>query len=231
MRAPGGPTRGHSKLQPMFGYTFLKRPVLRARAVQEIEALKCITQPDVHLAYLDRIQTAAERQFFAALLPSFRGFQSTVAASEAPALIASHVATHVPASALAHAWAQELARATHTFAAITHAQRLQIILKRVEDDACRKFHTDRYDLRMFCTYVGKGTEWLEEQHVNRSALVAGTNDQIVKDWSKVRHIEAGQLAIFQGEASAQNRNKGIVHRSPPIEREGGMRIIFRVDPV
>ena len=44
-----GPTRGHSELPSLLGHTFLNRQVLRACAVPEIEALKCIEQPDVHL--------------------------------------------------------------------------------------------------------------------------------------------------------------------------------------
>lgn len=88
-----GPTPGHSELPSLLGYTFLNSQVLRACAVPEIEAVK-----QMHRA--------------TRCTP-----QCNSAESEALALIASHV----PASAFAHAGAQELALATNTFAAIINA--------------------------------------------------------------------------------------------------------------
>jgi hypothetical protein len=215
----------------MFGYTFFKRSALRACAVSQLADLTLIQQPDVNLVYWDRILTSGQQDFFQSLLPEFTGFQGTVDAAEIDAFLRTNLLREVGGGAEAAAWADELVAATQVFLSLTRAQRAQIIVKKVADDACRKFHTDRYDLRLFCTYVGKGTEWLADAYVNRKALVTGTNEEIVRDWTQVKRLAPGQIAIFQGEASSENRNKGIVHRSPPIEREGGQRIIFRVDPV
>ena len=52
-------------------------------------------------------------------------------------------------------------------------------LRVISDDSCRKFHTDGYPLRLFTTYLGRGTEWLPEKATNRKGL-GKSNDLIVK---------------------------------------------------
>jgi len=102
-------------------------------------------------------------------------------------------------------------------------------LRIIADDACRKFHTDGYPLRLFTTYWGKGTEWLPEDAVDRSAL--GTqNDRIVRVPAMIRQMEAGEVGILKGESPSSARSVlGIVHRSPEMTQPGEKRIILRVD--
>ncbi|MBV6644046.1 MAG: DUF1826 domain-containing protein [Cyclobacteriaceae bacterium] len=102
-------------------------------------------------------------------------------------------------------------------------------LRIIEDNACTKFHTDGYPLRLFTTYTGKGTEWLPEKAVNRTAL--GTaNEEIVKDQSQIHQMVAGEVGILKGELPKRRKSiKGIVHRSPEISQTSEKRIILRVD--
>lgn len=69
---------------------------------------------------------------------------------------------------------------THQIFEITSASKLRLILKIVTDDACRKFHTDAYDLRLLCTYKGKATEWVEESSAKRSLLKTVKMNQSLK---------------------------------------------------
>lgn len=102
-------------------------------------------------------------------------------------------------------------------------------LKVISDDSCRKFHIDGYSLRLFTTYVGKGTEWLPEKAVNRLAL-GKANELIVKDPSLVQRMNAFDVGILKGELPRRSqRVRGIVHRSPQISKAGEKRIILRVD--
>ncbi len=102
-------------------------------------------------------------------------------------------------------------------------------LRIVDNDACTKFHIDGYDLRLFATYYGLGTEWLPEEALSRSAL-GSTNELIVKDETKIRRVGTGHIAILKGELpNRRNPVKGIVHRSPKISHSGEKRIILRVD--
>ena len=102
-------------------------------------------------------------------------------------------------------------------------------LKVISDNACHKFHTDGYSLRLFTTYLGKGTQWLPENNVNRNAL-GKTNELIVKDSNRIQQMETMEVGILKGEPRMERRTAhGIVHRSPEIEPTGEKRVILRVD--
>ncbi len=102
-------------------------------------------------------------------------------------------------------------------------------LRVVKNDACTKFHLDGYDLRLFTTYYGPGTEWLPEKAVNRSAL-GKRNELIVKSPELIQRMQTYDVAILKGERPNQvNDTPGIVHRSPAILKTGGKRIIMRLD--
>ncbi|HAP61763.1 MAG TPA: hypothetical protein DCR93_20445 [Cytophagales bacterium] len=124
---------------------------------------------------------------------------------------------------------QDLIMITRDFLAFSKNGSGQIHLKVVRDDACRKFHTDGYRLRLFTTYYGRGTEWLPERATNRAAL-GKNNEKIVKDPALVKRMEPFQVGILKGEVpNTIHTVKGIVHRSPPIAQAGERRLIHRVD--
>ncbi|MEM1409081.1 MAG: DUF1826 domain-containing protein [Bacteroidota bacterium] len=102
-------------------------------------------------------------------------------------------------------------------------------LKVVANNACTKFHVDGYQLRLFSTYYGPGTEWLPEDAVNRRAL-GTTNECIIVGPNKIQQMKAGHVAILKGELPGKrNSVGGIVHRSPAITETHEKRIILRVD--
>jgi len=102
-------------------------------------------------------------------------------------------------------------------------------LKVVSNNACSKFHVDGYSLRLFTTYLGKGTEWIPESATNRNAL-GKSNELILKDPSRIQQMKPFEVGILKGELSNRLRLvKGIVHRSPEIDQLNKKRIILRVD--
>ena len=101
-------------------------------------------------------------------------------------------------------------------------------LRMVDHNACAKFHTDGYYLRLFTTYLGPGTEWLPEEAVDREAL--GTdNEQIVLDRSRIQQMKPGEVGILKGDLFKNIGANGIVHRSPEVASTRKQRIILRVD--
>lgn len=102
-------------------------------------------------------------------------------------------------------------------------------LRLVNDDACTKFHLDGYDLRLFTTYLGPGTEWLPEAAVNRAGL-GKSNTLIVRSTELIERMQPFEVAILKGEVpNMANDTLGIVHRSPAIAELGQKRIIMRLD--
>ena len=102
-------------------------------------------------------------------------------------------------------------------------------LRVITDDSCRKFHTDGYPLRLFTTYLGRGTEWLPEAATNRKGL-GKSNDRIVKKPAMIQRMKPFEVGILKGEVPGHHRTaKGVVHRSPGISQDGEKRITLRVD--
>ena len=102
-------------------------------------------------------------------------------------------------------------------------------LKVINNNACSKFHTDQYKLRLFTTYLGEGTQWLPEKATNRKGL-GKTNELILRDKSKIQQLAPFEVGILKGTIPGLiNQNLGIVHRSPEIEEKKGRRVILRVD--
>lgn len=66
---------------------------------------------------------------------------------------------------------QQLAGHFEAIASTLDAPRaVTLRLETLHDDGCRRFHVDRVHLRLLCTYLGPGTEWLTEDQVDREAL-------------------------------------------------------------
>ncbi len=131
-------------------------------------------------------------------------------------------------SLAAEAFIEDVASLASDFLEYSEHGRGRLYLRVVEDDACTKFHTDGYTLRLFTTYLGKGTEWLPESAVNRKAL-GSSNDQIVRDHTRIERMQPFEVGILKGQLPGQTSIKGIVHRSPGVSSLERRRIILRVD--
>jgi Protein of unknown function (DUF1826) len=119
-----------------------------------------------------------------------------------------------------------LARLAH----LAHARRLRVFFGAVRTDQCRKFHVDYLRYRLITTYVGPGTEWVPDDAVRREALdhpldcPCDANKEIVRDASAVRHAVPGEVIVMKG--ARHQSHRGAVHRSPPIEGTGRVRVVL-----
>lgn len=119
-----------------------------------------------------------------------------------------------------------LARLAH----LADVRRLHVSLGAVRTDQCRKFHIDYLRYRLVTTYVGPGTEWVPDEAVRREALdpppkrLCDANKRIVRDASAIRHAVPGEVILMKGALHPTRR--GAVHRSPPIEGTGQVRVVL-----
>lgn len=104
---------------------------------------------------------------------------------------------------------------------------LRLRLQRLEDAGRPLFHVDGVPLRMLCAYVGAGAQWLPETALDRCRLGAGTNAS-VRDWSQVRTLASGEVAVLKGERYPGNAGRGLVHRSPPASAQSP-RVVLAID--
>lgn len=106
---------------------------------------------------------------------------------------------------------QAIATLAHRFAGMLGCPGVRIRLEVVDNDACRKFHTDAVVARLLMTLYGPGTQWIEAHAPGR-----------------IHQISAGDVAIFKGRLWAEEPR--ILHRSPPIARTGDIRLLLAIDP-
>ena len=119
-----------------------------------------------------------------------------------------------------------IARLAH----LADARRLRVSFGAVRTGQCRKFHVDYVRYRLVTTYVGPGTEWVPDEAVRREALdhpldcPCDANTEIVRESSAIRHAVPGEVIVMKGALHPDHR--GAVHRSPPIEGTGRVRVVL-----
>lgn len=135
----------------------------------------------------------------------------------------------------APAWlGPDLERLIGCFGRLTGSRAFAACLAVVDTDSCRRLHADYVRLRLLCTYAGPGTLLLDEAHAVRSALAAeGTdwdaiNAGIAPDPSQIHHAAAGDVVLLKGESWPHNLGRGALHRSPPLEGSGQLRLVFKL---
>jgi len=207
----------------------IDRKTVTQKRVSHLEDLAIINYENFNLTIWERpIDEDIDRYLSYLIEKEFKPINQSITIEDSEKVISDHLNAFGFHSEGKIKLIQDIVKITYQFFEITSATRLQLILKKITDDACRKFHTDAYDLRLLCTYKGKATEWVEEANVNRSLLKSGSNETIIKDLGKVKSIKPFEVAVLKGEPASRSYG-GIVHRSPPIENEGEKRILLRLD--
>ncbi|MGB3472434.1 MAG: DUF1826 domain-containing protein [Erythrobacter sp.] len=101
------------------------------------------------------------------------------------------------------------------FCSIIDSHELGVRLEIVTTDSCKKFHADYVLARLITTYVGDGTQWLEQPDADR--LAQGLEPE------RINQMSAGDIGIFKGK---QGTSQPAIHRSPPIGDSGQKRLLL-----
>ena len=149
-----------------------------------------IRMPGTGLAIWQRQPAAAHPKDLAALpRTSFR-----LVVEGTPASAALQLRRELPISA--PRLVADIRALGRRFAGIAGVTTIRLRLDGVTDDACRRFHVDAVRLRLLCTYIGSGTEWIDA-------------------YGRVQHIGLSHVAVFKGEGYPDGTPR-ILHRSPPL---------------
>ena len=122
----------------------------------------------------------------------------------------------------------DIVRLCTLFIERTISKKLKLQIEVVTTDMCRIFHMDNYRQRLLCTYRGPGTQWLGHDNVNRDGLRKGCNARIVKNMDAINNASPFEVLIIKG-AKYEGQNAGVVHRSPPIEKQAVTRVLLKID--
>ena len=128
---------------------------------------------------------------------------------------------------------RDIALLTDMFCCLLDLNEVGLRLTALRHAMCPRFHVDKVPCRLVTTYQGEGTQWLENQHVDRTKLGAGSkglaDDQsgLIKE-AKIQQLQTGDVALLKGENWGGNEGFGLVHRSPPLY-SGQNRLLLTFD--
>jgi hypothetical protein len=123
---------------------------------------------------------------------------------------------------------KDVVRLSELFIKKTISKRFRLQIEIIKTDMCRLFHVDNNRQRLLCTYLGPGTEWLENANANRRGLGKGCNNGVVKDFDKINRAKNFSVLLLKGKKYAKS-DVSVIHRSPPISGKGITRVLLKID--
>ena len=111
----------------------------------------------------------------------------------------------------------DVAALARVFAGLMGALFLRLRFDRVTGNACRRFHVDAVTARLVCTYRGPGTQY-------------GTGRDGAEP-DPVFSVPTGAPVLLRGTLWRDGGAPGLLHRSPPIEGTGLVRLVLVLDPI
>jgi len=211
---------------PVTEYRPTNAPARSWRRAQCLADLALIHETDVNLVWFPRSLDPGLREEVAALVAHWRGEQREVHAfgpGHAPRPLTGLVAPCLR---------EDVALLLEIFADLLGAARVGLRLDTLRHAMCPRFHTDRVLLRLLCTYLGAGTEWLADDAVDRTRL--GHRADGMSDAASgairgpVREVPVGAIALLKGDAWPGFDERGCVHRSPSASSDAP-RLVFTLD--
>ena len=126
-------------------------------------------------------------------------------------------------------WREDLLNIARIYFPLTRGRRVTMRLETTDQDGCPRFHTDRTHLRLLCTYLGPGTEWLRDDQADREAQLAGAPNSEILLTDKPSQLGRFWVGLLKGSAFPGNSLNGLIHRSPPSQGPGVTRVLFCLD--
>jgi hypothetical protein len=128
-------------------------------------------------------------------------------------------------------WVTELSALIDLFATLTDSRTVGLRMTATDRATCPRFHSDQVGLRLLCSWLGAGTEWLSEEDVIRPS--AERPDQStrlavgpVRPGGVVRQMRPFAVGVFKGDLWPKNHGRGAMHRSP---QPMGRRVFVSLD--
>ncbi|MFQ6334538.1 DUF1826 domain-containing protein [Methylophilus sp. 3sh_L] len=140
----------------------------------------------------------------------------------------------LPAQLGREAFIQEVEQLVMVFAELLDCQTVGLRLEVLQKAMCPQFHVDHTGIRLLCTYLGPGTEWLEEAFAdrrylnNRSADNSHQRAGVVIDTRGIRQADSFDIVLLKGSRWQNNTTGGAIHRSPAVP-DGQVRVVLALD--
>jgi hypothetical protein len=122
--------------------------------------------------------------------------------------------------------AADLSRLIEIYADLLGCPAIGVRLEVLERPMCPAFHIDRTGIRLLCTYLGEGTQWLDD-----SGLGPDEREMLKTHPSDDRLGQAApfDILLLKGSLWQNNETRGAIHRSPPMRPDAGVRYLVALD--
>ncbi|MEP3225635.1 MAG: DUF1826 domain-containing protein [Parasphingorhabdus sp.] len=159
---------------------------------------------------------------YAGLLDSnIENVRVTVPASDPETMLRSEMdQCGFPKSAASAFLIEDILDLCELFGKTVHYPKIEIRVELVTGNSCWKFHSDYVEIRLITTYIGRGTQWIDQYDIDRISDGLEPLD--------INELEPGDVGLFKGKL---NNNQPVIHRSPPIDGSGEKRLLLVLNPV
>ena len=110
-----------------------------------------------------------------------------------------------------------------TFHAIAKASSYVLTFITVDNDMCRKWHTDINNIRMLCTYHGLGTQWIPDEFIKSQ----NAEKEFQFENYQIQQVRTGDVILMKG--ALYGESNPLMHRSPKLNEEHNKRLLLRID--
>jgi hypothetical protein len=113
-------------------------------------------------------------------------------------------------------WIQDIEFLIELYSDLLGVSKIGFRFAGLQSAMCPKFHVDYVGIRLLCTYLGPGTEYLENNKFNRLLVQKYHGIQQPEPNGKIKKANPMDIVLLKGENWFDNKNHGAIHRSPQI---------------
>lgn len=123
---------------------------------------------------------------------------------------------------------QDVRYLTELFSELFELQHIGLRLASLDKAMCPKFHVDAVPCRLVSTYGGLGTEWLENNYIDRTKLGQFAHQAVLNEQA-IEKMPAFAIGLLKGSRWEGNELNGAVHRSPSLNITAPRRLLLTLD--
>ncbi|RNF50470.1 DUF1826 domain-containing protein [Marinomonas hwangdonensis] len=120
------------------------------------------------------------------------------------------------------------------FACLFDLNEVGVRLNVLSRTMCPRFHVDKIPCRLVSTYLGNGSEWLHDAHVDRRFVGqidrSADHSSGLRKNGQINRLKVGDVAVMKGDTWPALEGRGVVHRSPAANADN-MRVFLSLDMV